>query len=130
MTKSLRAYLAWMVIAALAAHGIIPVGFMPDAARAPTQPLAMTICGGMGPMAMGKHVAHSAPANKKDDSSKPRHEMPCPFSTNALFAFGNDAPVFASPVYIFIALMALALFALAQERRFGNASPRAPPQFS
>lgn len=108
----------WIVVVALAFNGLIAVGYMPNTSRSVGQPFGITICGGT------EHHHHQ----KSDDGKQ--HGMPCPYSVNSVFASSGFTPEISPPVFIYTALVAMVAFALAQTRRYGNASPRAPPSFS
>jgi hypothetical protein len=115
--KSRRAWIACALILALAFHGLIPLGYMPEANNTgATHPfLAMTICGGH--------------AQTKDHGTAKDHDV-CPFSVNHVFASTPIDAAIAAPLFIFVALLLPAAFALTTARRFGNSSPRAPPLYS
>jgi hypothetical protein len=126
--KSSRAGLSAVVVLALALHGFIPAGYMPDA-HSVHEPFAMAVCNGMGPMDMAamQPKANPDPAKKNGDGQKFQDHAPCPFSVNAVFAFGGLAPCCAVPFAVFIVLNLLAAFVFMRTGHFGNASPRAPP---
>jgi len=115
---------AWLVVAALAAHGLIPLGYMPDfsnraAPHAGVMPLV--ICSGHGPMTM-------RPAQKPGSKLPPKSEASsiCVFSLASLFTAA--APVFAGRLLAFAPVdITPADFLLAKDFYFGNAAPRAPP---
>jgi len=102
--KICRTVLVATVVAALIARGIIPVGYMPDSAKPAHQPLAMTICNGMGPMAM------PVTPDNNSDGHKLQDHAPCPFGVNAVFAFAVPDFGFAT---LFIAFVGGSLLALA-----------------
>jgi hypothetical protein len=115
--KAWRLWLARIVIVAIVARGLIPLGYMPEA---PTQAHAwpaLGICGGHMPM-------------KDHGTAKDHESAPCPFSVNAIFAFDVDDTGLSGPTFVFIATLMMAAFALSATRRFGNASSRSPPHFS
>jgi hypothetical protein len=127
--KASRALLGWMVIIALAFHGLIPLGYMPDISPKAGHPVQMTICDGMDMSSVDMDEDSgddNAPAKNKADGKSSDH-APCPFSVNAVFSFGNLTPDIAAPIYIFIAIASFAALILTAQRRYINASPRAPP---
>jgi hypothetical protein len=94
---------------------------MPDIARQEYHPFGITICGG---------TAHQNGAGDKGKGDKTQRNAPCPFSANMATAFSDAETGAIVPVYIFVALIALAAFVFSQARHNGNAAPRAPPLFS
>ena len=112
-----RAWLAGLVIIALAFRGLIPVGYMPNIERPANAPFGITICGGMAHHSQGSH----------DDQKLHKDHEACPFSVNAIFAYGGGDMGFAVPYVAFILLCAFSAFVLSRARRFGNVAPRGPP---
>lgn len=127
-----RVYLGWLLILALAFHGLIPVGYMPDVTHAQGKSLGMTICDGMDhSMTMGSHAENKQlKPHENSNGHKSQNRFPCPFSINAVFANTAVALSSAVPVFLFLTLLLPAGFLLAERRRFGQGAARAPPQFS
>jgi len=127
--RTSRTILGWIIIAALAFHGLIPLGYMPDISSAAKHLLHMAMCNGMdmSSMDMDEGSADNDAPVKDRANNKPTNSTPCPFSVNAVFAFAHAVPVFAAPTYVLIAVVSFAAFIFALQRRHINASPRAPP---
>jgi hypothetical protein len=122
----LRRCAGWLVVAALALHGFIPLGYMPSVAPKSALPLAMTLCGGMSMSSLATDDTDHHNRHAGDKANGKTHQR-CPFSINSVFAAASTDPQLAAPAYIFIGILALSAFALVASRRYGNAAPRAPP---
>ncbi len=115
IAKITRSSLTILLMAALVLRGLIPVGYMPEFSAKVDVP-SIRICG-------GTHNHGEDPAHNK--------EAPCPFSVNAAFSFaGVQGPAFAALIIFYIVTLTALALNITPLRRFGNASPRAPPLFS
>jgi hypothetical protein len=121
--------MGWIVVAVLAFHGLIPLGYMPDVSPNAEHPMQMTICDGMdmSSMDMDDQSDDSGALAKGKTDGKSSDHPPCPFSVDAVFTFAKIAPDLAAPIFTFIAIASFASFLLSAQRRYANASPRAPP---
>lgn len=109
--------IAWLVLAALGLHSLIPVGYMPDFS-------------GHGLLVMCDGVDHMAGlAGEMPDC--PHHKKACPFSVASIDGFkGLHVPVIMPSVYGVLADFSFVSLRLVPFTDFSNASPRSPPYFS
>jgi hypothetical protein len=114
---TLRAFVALMIVIALVVQGIIPAGYMPDAAHASGRTLAFKICTG----------TQNAPA-KNQGGHTGHKDAACPYSVSAGFLFdGLAAPGFISFFFILVAVLGFGIHLPTPQHRRAFASPRAPP---
>jgi hypothetical protein len=127
-----RSCCAWIVVFALAFHGLIPVGYMPDFSRQAGQILPMTICSGFGPMQMDADQHHMDHARNTGHNDQQNHnKVPCLFSLNSVASFdGLTIPFIVAFIFVIISLLALPNFRILAQRAYGNASSRSPPLFA
>lgn len=86
----------WLLLLALIAHSLIPVGFMPDANAAKDGKFQLVICTGYGPLTSTTndqvdHAHHHD--DTKDHSSKHQFEAPCAFSIDSTVVVATFLPV-------------------------------------
>lgn len=74
--------LLWLLLLAIAARGLVPAGYMPDAAAAQNGQLALTFCTADGAVS----TLRFAPESGHDDSSSASGDMDCVFGVLSLQA--------------------------------------------
>ena len=127
-----QGFLVWMALFAFVLHGLVPVGYMPDAGSNKTSSFFnITICTGHGKAVVevdqNLKPTHGDRSKNSQDSTAKNF---CPFSIGNVYS-----PV--PPSYLLLILVSLIGlitapidFRLARLRDFGSVSARAPPLFS
>jgi Protein of unknown function (DUF2946) len=126
--RGLHALFVWLAIAAIIARSIVPSGYMPDFSRHHGLP-RIVFCDGED---AGAPADHRGKANHDADHDKAhRHEGPCAFCVNSVFAATGAAPPVVAPATTgYVVRLAFSAFGLAHPRLYANASSRSPPRFS